>query len=106
VDLNTAARPIVEAIRAATSVEPSGARTHCALGFRPPNGAVEIDAPSGIVRHDPADLTVTAFAGTPIAELDAALAGSGQFVPLDPFDPKATIGGTLASGLSGPRRLG
>jgi hypothetical protein len=36
---------------------------------------------------------------------DAVLAAAGQHCPLDPRDPAATVGGTLAAGLSGPRRL-
>lgn len=105
-DLSAAARPVIEAVRAADAIEPRGAKTHRALGFPVPPEAVEISAPSGILRHDPDDLTVTTLAGTSFAELDAALAERGQFVPLDPFDPNATVGGTIASGLSGPRRLG
>src|SRR5262245_31970985 len=51
-------------------------------------------------------MTVTVQAGTTCAELGAALAAVGQECPLDPRDPDATAGGTLAAGLSGLRRLG
>ncbi|MDQ1397209.1 MAG: glycolate oxidase binding subunit, partial [Acidimicrobiaceae bacterium] len=45
-------------------------------------------------------------AGTTVAALSASLLGSGQMVPLDPsFPSRATVGGVLAAGLSGPRRL-
>ena len=59
----------------------------------------------GIVRYEPDDLTVTVGAGTSFAELDAALAEHGQECPLDPRDPAATVGGIIACGLSGIRRL-
>jgi glycolate oxidase FAD binding subunit len=49
---------------------------------------------------------VTARAGTPLAELAATLAEKGQWLAFEPphFGPAATVGGMLASGLSGPRR--
>jgi glycolate oxidase FAD binding subunit len=50
-------------------------------------------------------MTVTVRAGTPVAELASVLAERGQECPLDPRDDAATIGGVLACGLSGPRRL-
>ncbi len=97
---------VIEAVRGAASLEPVGARTHAEVANPVRSGAVEIRAPAGIVAHDPADLTVTALAGTTFDALDAQLAAHGQFVPLDPRDRAATIGGTLATGLSGVRRLG
>jgi glycolate oxidase FAD binding subunit len=62
-------------------------------------------APAGIVTHDPRDLTVTVGGGTTVADLAARLAECGQQCPLDPHDTRATIGGVLATGLSGHRRL-
>jgi glycolate oxidase FAD binding subunit len=51
-------------------------------------------------------MTVRVRAGTTVAELDAALAAGGQMVPLDPWVPeRATVGGVLAVGHSGVRRL-
>lgn len=107
-DLNAAAAPIVDAVRAAAAVEPVGARTHAEVGnpVRSEAAAVVVRAPSGIVRHDVADLTVTVLAATPVGVLDTALAAYGQRVPLQPRDPAATVGGVLATGLSGPTRLG
>jgi glycolate oxidase FAD binding subunit len=52
-------------------------------------------------------MIVRARAGTTVAELDAVLAEGGQAIALDPADPdRATVGGVLAVGRSGPRRLG
>jgi glycolate oxidase FAD binding subunit len=92
------------AVRDADVVVPVGGRTHWEVGGSPPSGT-EVRAPSGIVEYDPAELTVTVGAGTTVRELDAVLAAAGQQCPLDPRDPAATVGGVLAVGLSGPRRL-
>ena len=85
-------------------IPPVGSRTHWEVGGRPPAGATEVRAPSGILAYEPADMTVTVGAGTTYAELDARLAEHGQMCPLDPRTPAATIGGILACGLSGIRR--
>lgn len=102
-----AARPLDElrqTIAAADAVLPTGARTHWEVG-NPPGEGVEVRAPVGVVAYDPAELTVTLGAGTPVGELAAALAAEGQECPLDPRSTAATVGGTLATGMSGPRRL-
>ena len=59
----------------------------------------------GVLRYEPDDLTITVGAGTTFAALDAMLAEHGQECPLDPRDERATVGGMLACGLSGIRRL-
>src|SRR6185436_136294 len=68
-------------------------------------GAREVRPPSGILTHEPAEMTVRCGAGTEVAVLDAALAEHGQCVAL-PDWPGATVGGVLAVGRSGVRRLG
>jgi FAD/FMN-containing dehydrogenase len=95
---------LAAAIAAAESVVPVGARTHWDIG-NPGAPGVEITAPAGITRYEPEDLTITLGAGTSFAALDAALAAHGQECALDPRDHAATIGGVVACGLSGIRRL-
>ncbi|XKE44844.1 glycolate oxidase subunit GlcE [Halomonas organivorans] len=60
----------------------------------------------GITRYDPVELIVSVRAGTPLADLEAALAEQGQMLPFEPphFGETATVGGMVAAGLSGPRR--
>ncbi|MNP07932.1 putative FAD-linked oxidoreductase [compost metagenome] len=60
----------------------------------------------GIVSYDPTELVLTARAGTPLAEINAALDAAGQMLPCEPphADDGATLGGMVAAGLSGPRR--
>jgi glycolate oxidase FAD binding subunit len=81
-----------------------GGRTQWHLGGDVAPSAREVRAPSGIVAHEPADLTVRVRAGTSVEEVDRALAGRRQTVALPPW-PGATIGGVLAAGQSGLRRL-
>ena len=61
---------------------------------------------TGIVDYAPEELVITARAGTPLAEIEAALAEKNQMLPFEPphFGPRATLGGCVATGLSGPRR--
>jgi glycolate oxidase FAD binding subunit len=64
----------------------------------------------GIVSYEPSELVVTVKAGTPLAELEAALAEQGQCLPFEPPHfaktpaDGATVGGMVAAGLSGPAR--
>jgi FAD/FMN-containing dehydrogenase len=95
---------LCETVAHADVVVPVGARTHWEVGGVPAPG-VEVGAPRGIVAYDPADLTVTVGAGITCAELADALADQGQECALDPADGAATVGGVLATGLSGHRRL-
>ncbi len=62
----------------------------------------------GIVNYQPSELVVTARAGTPLLELTDTLDAAGQMLAFDPpsFGPQATVGGCVASGLSGPGRQG
>ena len=61
---------------------------------------------AGIVDYEPTELVITARCGTPLAEIEAALAAQRQMLAFEPprFGPGATIGGVVASALSGPRR--
>lgn len=61
---------------------------------------------SGIVDYDPSELVITAKAGTRLTELELLLLQSNQMLAFEPprFTENATLGGTVAAGLSGPRR--
>ncbi|MDB5728042.1 MAG: glcE [Noviherbaspirillum sp.] len=60
----------------------------------------------GIVSYEPTELVITARCGTPLADVEASLARHNQMLAFEPpyFGTGATIGGLVASGLSGPRR--
>ncbi len=96
---------VTTAVAAAGTVVPVGAGTHAGIGGAV-TGATEVRVPAGVVAFEPADMTATVRAGTTCAELAAVLAEHGQECPLDARDPAATVGGVVATGLSGLRRLG
>lgn len=84
----------------------AGGRTQWSVGGVPMPGTREVNAPVGVVAHQPEEMIVRVRAGTTVAALDAVLAANGQMAPLDPLDPdRATVGGVLAVGHSGLRRL-
>ena len=60
----------------------------------------------GIVAYEPTELVITARAGTPLLEIEAALREHGQMLAFEPphFGSGTTFGGCVAAGLSGPRR--
>jgi len=60
----------------------------------------------GIVAYDPTELVITVRSGTPLAEVESVLAEKNQMLAFEPphFGAGATVGGMVASGLSGPRR--
>lgn len=60
----------------------------------------------GVVNYQPAELLLTARAGTPLAEIRQLLAANNQVMAFEPpgYGERATLGGTLACGLSGPAR--
>ena len=95
-----------QALNNATPLLIQGSNSKAFLG-RPVAGEV-LDTRShcGIVSYYPTELVITARAGTPLAELSAALEAAGQMLPCEPpsFGEGATLGGMVAAGLSGPRR--
>jgi len=88
------------------SVEIRGGGTKSFYG-RPATGELlDVTGLSGISSYEPTELVVTARAGTPLADLEAALAEHGQSLPFEPprFAAGGTVGGMVAAGLSGPSR--
>ena len=68
--------------------------------------ALEVAAHQGVIHYDPAELVITARAGTPIVDLEELLALQNQMLGFEPpqFTRSATLGGAVAAGLAGPRR--
>ena len=87
------------------AVAPRGGGTQIHLGnvISRLDLVVDLSHLTHIVQHNPADLTATVEAGITLASLQKKLAQHGQFLALDPPLPdRATVGGTLAAGVSGP----
>lgn len=76
-------------------------------GREPVGDILDTRAYSGIVSYDPTELVVTVRSGTPLTEVEDALAQQNQMLAFEPphFGNGATVGGMVASGLSGPRRV-
>jgi glycolate oxidase FAD binding subunit len=99
------ARLLAFACREGLGVVPWGGGAHQSVGAIPARYDVAIDLGrmDRLIEHEPADMTATAQAGIRMAELDRCLGRHDQFLPLDPpLLSRATLGGLLASRLSGP----
>ena len=101
---------IIERIKAAaaarTPLRIRGGGTKDFYGQSLNGDVLDTTALSGVTSYEPSELVVTALAGTPLAELEALLATQGQCLPFEPphFGSGSTVGGMVASGLSGPAR--
>ncbi|WP_215405755.1 glycolate oxidase subunit GlcE [Janthinobacterium sp. JC611] len=75
-------------------------------GQRLDGEVLDTRAYAGIIDYEPTELVITARCGTPLAEIEAALAARKQMLAFEPphFGHGATVGGVVASALSGPRR--
>jgi glycolate oxidase FAD binding subunit len=95
-----------EAVRRGPRVLPVGGGTKPALSSAaaPDVVALDVSGLRGIEDHDPGELTFTALAGTPVAEVADALGEHGQHLPFDPplAASGATLGGVVAAATSGP----
>ena len=94
------------AVAARTPLRIRGGDTKAFHGEPVSGQPLDTRAFSGIVAHEPSELVITVRAGTPLAEVEAALAEKGQHLPFDPphFGVESTIGGAVAAGLAGPAR--
>ena len=93
-------------VRGSGSKDFYAARPWAAPAEAEADAVLDTRALCGIVAYEPSELVVTAGAGTPLAQVQALLAASGQCLPFEPphFGPGATVGGMVAAGLSGPAR--
>lgn len=90
------------------AVLPRGGGTHLTMGNAPRSGDILLSMArlNQILEHTPHDQTVTVQAGVRLDDLQAALARTSQWLALDPPHAlDATIGGLIATNVSGPRRL-
>ncbi len=105
---------IAEAAARGDKLEIRGGGSKAGLGAPRDAAVVDMTGFSGVIDYDPAELVLTVLAGTPLAEVQALVESRGQMLAFDPFDHgplfgaapgAATIGGVMAAGVSGSRRL-
>ncbi len=102
------AAELAEIVRSTPRLLAVGARTKPRLSKVPEEVAlVSTQGLSGILEYEPEEYTFTAQAGTPLREIIQTLASKGQYLPFDPLwvEAGATLGGTVAAGISGPGRF-
>jgi len=100
------AERIAQARASRTPLAIRGGGTKDFYGNAPAGEPLDVRGLHGVSSYEPTELVVTARAGTSLAELEALLATHGQCLPFEPprHGPGATVGGMVASGLSGPAR--
>ncbi len=106
-DLSTQLQDQVNtAVEAGTPLRIRGGGSKDFYGREPVGEVIDLSAHRGIVNYEPTELVITARAGTPLREIEEALAAQNQMLAFEPphFGDAATLGGTIACNLSGPRR--
>ena len=100
------AQRIRDAAERGTPLRIRGGGTKDFYGRDAPGEVIDMRAHCGIIDYEPTELVVTARAGTSLEEIETTLQSHGQMLPFEPprFAAGSTIGGAIASGLSGPRR--
>src|SRR3989344_9360913 len=122
-------KTLAEAVQSAaaaarTPLQITGGGTKAFYGLPSAGQRLDVGSHRGILSYEPTELVITARAGTPLADIETALAeknqmlafepprfadriearGAGQGGPGGAFGVGATLGGTIACGFSGPRR--
>src|SRR5262245_52939932 len=94
-------------MNAGEALEVIGSGTRRGLG-RPVEAphVLDVSAVRGVVAYEPEELILTALPGTPLREIEALLATRKQCLAFEPpyLTGGGTLGGAVATGLSGPRR--
>lgn len=109
-------RPDTEAALAdvvKSAAGPLAIRGGATRGVSPTGQTLSVAGLSGITLYEPGALTIVAQAGTPVAEIEAALKAENQRLAFEPMDARVvmgtqgdpTLGGVIAANVSGPRRI-
>ncbi len=82
-------------------------RTKSFLGRHPEGIPLNLSALTGIISYEPHELVLVARSGTALSKIEALCRGENQYLAFEPpaWGAAATIGGTVACNLSGPRRF-
>ena len=112
-DFDSQTADVARAIREAAArgrglcFESGGGKRFCGEPPRPDCDVLRLPTAGGIVAYEPSELFICARAATPLLEIEKTLAANGQMLAFEPpaFGAGATLGGTIACGFSGPRRV-
>lgn len=97
---------VADAAASGRKLELRGGGSKAAFGAPREAELVSLAGLTGVVDYDPAELVLTVRAGTLLADVQALVAGEGQMLAFEPWgDAGATIGGTVAAGVAGSRRI-
>lgn len=107
-DTEAGVADMVKSANAPLAIQGGGTR-----GLQPAGAPLSVAGLSGITLYEPGALTLVAQAGTPVAEIEAALAAENQRLAFEPMDARGlmgtegapTLGGVIAANVSGPRRI-
>ncbi|KPF49735.1 glycolate oxidase [beta proteobacterium AAP121] len=109
--MDEALQRLIEQVQTARTeklqVDIRGGGTKAFYGGTPQGLVLDTRGLRGISSYEPSELVITARGGTPLAEVEAALAENGQCLPFEPprFADGGTVGGMVAAGLAGPARV-
>nr|WP_298103523.1 FAD-binding protein [uncultured Shinella sp.] len=105
---------IADAARSGTRLEIRAGGSKSAIGAPRDTAILDMRGFVGVVDYDPPELVLTVRAGTALADVEALVAGENQMLAFDPWDHgpifgrpagAATIGGVVAAGVAGSRRV-
>ena len=111
---NDVADAVADALRDQVKLTITGGGSKAAFGRAVDARVLPMARLAGVIDYDPAELVLTVKPGTPLAEVEALVAGSGQMLAFEPFDHgpiygkepgRATIGGVMAAAVSGSQRI-
>ncbi|WP_327752280.1 FAD-binding protein (plasmid) [Sphingobium sp. SJ10-10] len=97
---------VAAAVEKGTRLELRGGGTRAGFGAPRDVETLSLAALSGVIDYDPAELVLSLRPATPLAEVQALVASEGQMLAFEPWgDAASTIGGVVAAGVAGSRRI-
>ncbi|MCU7938810.1 MAG: glycolate oxidase subunit GlcE [gamma proteobacterium symbiont of Bathyaustriella thionipta] len=102
----TLVKQVSSAFKQSTPLKIIAGGSKAFIGREAQGEPLNVSEHKGIVSYHPSELVMTARCGTSMTEIQQTLAENGQYCPFESalFDGAATLGGTLATNLSGPAR--
>jgi glycolate oxidase FAD binding subunit len=97
---------VADAVAEGSKLELRGGGTKAEFGAPREANIISLHQIAGVLDYDPAELVLTVRPGTPLTAIEAMVAGEGQMLAFEPWgEPGATIGGIVAAGVAGSRRV-